>query len=412
MSKRELSLLWWLFFVWRGGLFAVGAVAGWFLKYLPTFPYARELLPLYGFPRWFFSWANFDGVHYLTIAEKGYLGTGLIQAFFPVFPLLMKVVTLFTNNALLSGLLVSNVMAFALICAWYYFLKETLKEKIAWLGVLILLLFPTSFFLGALYSESLFLFLVICCFIAARQRQWWLAALIAAVASATRIVGVMLVPALLVELYIQRTWEGSRRVKIVGLPRKVDGQAVINLIKHALSQIDRFLARSWKEGILISIGMLGLVMYMTYLSAEFKDPLYFLHVQSEFGSGRQETIVTFPQVVWRYFKILWYYRPIGLKYFAFFQEFALTVSVLVGLLLSLRKVRFSYVVFALAAFFVPTLTGTFSSMPRYVLVCFPIMMWLAATLQDKKWVKLIYLVGSGILLILNTILFIQGYWVA
>lgn len=412
MTKRELGLLWWLFFIWRGGLFVIGSVADQFLRYAPSFPYARELLPAYDFPRWIYSWANFDGVHYLTIAEKGYLGTGLIQAFFPVFPLVMKVVNLVVHNALLSGLLIANVSAFALVCIWYLFLKELYKEKVAWLGVFILLLFPTSFFLGALYSESLFLFLVIACFWAARHRQWWLAALIAAIASATRIVGVMLVPALLVELYIQRTWEGSRRIKIVGLPKRVDGAAVVSLVKNALSQVDRFLARSWKEGLLISVGVLGLLLYMTYLSAEFQDPLYFLHVQSEFGSGRQENFITFPQVIWRYLKILWYYRPINLKYFAFVQEFVLTLGVLAGLLFSLRKVRFSYVLFALTAFLVPTLTGTFSSMPRYVLVCFPVMIWLAQFLQTKRWATYAYLAGSGILLILNTLLFIQGYWVA
>jgi hypothetical protein len=198
----------------------------------------------------------------------------------------------------------------------------------------------------------------------------------------------------------------------VGLPKKVDFSAIKHLLLHAYHQVDEFLARSWKEGLIISIGALGLIFYMMYLSARFDDPLYFLHVQAEFGGGRQENLVLLPQVVWRYLKILWYYRPIGLSYLVFAQEFLMTVGVFVGLLLSLRYIRFSYVLFALMAFLLPTLTGTFSSMPRYVLVCFPITMLLVIFLQNRRWAKVIYLVGSGILLILNTLLFIQGYWVA
>lgn len=412
MSKRDVIHLIWVFIIWRVSLFIIGSGAGAIFRYTPSFPYARDLLPSYGLPQWLYSWANFDGVHYLTIAEKGYVGTGLIQAFFPVFPLLMKSLTWVTSNALISGLLIANGAALLLIIAWYYFLRRSFKAPTAWLGVFILLLFPTSFFFGAVYSESLFLGLVIACFIAADRRQWWLAALIAAVASATRIVGVLLVPALLVELYVQRTWEGSRRVKIIGLPKKVDTPAVIQLIKHALSQLDRFLARSWRQGIIISVGVLGLVAYMSYLSAYFNDPLYFLHVQAEFGSGRQETVVLLPQVIWRYLKIMWLYRPFDLRYFVFAQEFVLSILTLVGLAVSLKYVRFSYVVFALGAYLIPTLTGTFSSMPRYVLVCFPVMILLTKLLENRRWTRVIYLVGSGILLILNTLLFIQGHWVA
>jgi hypothetical protein len=151
---------------------------------------------------------------------------------------------------------------------------------------------------------------------------------------------------------------------------------------------------------------------MFFLYLNFHDPLYFVHVQSEFGAGRQETIILYPQVVWRYIKILLTARPFDLRYFAYVQEFVAGTLGLVGLLVAVRKVRPSYSVFALSAFLLPTLTGTFSSMSRYLLICFPL--YFLLTFLVQKWPKLgiVWMAVSTLLLVINTVLFIQGYWVA
>ena len=56
-----------------------------------------------------------------------------------------------------------------------------------------------AFFLIAPYGEGLFLLLTILAFWGARRDRWWLAGLAGAAAAATRSVGILLVPALLVE---------------------------------------------------------------------------------------------------------------------------------------------------------------------------------------------------------------------
>ena len=61
--------------------------------------------------------------------------------------------------------------------------------------------FPTSFFLLAPYSESLFLFLVLFALWAARRGKWELAGLAGIGASATRNIGVLLVLPLLTEAF-------------------------------------------------------------------------------------------------------------------------------------------------------------------------------------------------------------------
>ncbi|PIR61011.1 MAG: hypothetical protein COU68_01660, partial [Candidatus Pacebacteria bacterium CG10_big_fil_rev_8_21_14_0_10_45_6] len=82
MDKSLLKKILVLVLVWRIGLFVVSLIAPAFISYEPSFPYAYDLLAKLGLPQWLYSWANFDGVHYLTIMRMGYVGTGLIQAFF------------------------------------------------------------------------------------------------------------------------------------------------------------------------------------------------------------------------------------------------------------------------------------------------------------------------------------------
>lgn len=378
---------------WRLVLFLVSALASIFFAYKPSFPYSQTLLKASGLPQWIYAWANFDGVHYLTIIQKGYVGTGLIQAFFPLYPGFIKALTVVGFEMITAGLLVSFVSLLSVGFIWKNWVSQVHSPKIASISWLTLLLFPTAFFFGALYTESLFLFLVVASFWAASRKQWWLAGMIAAFASNTRVVGVFLVPALMLELWQQEHQKLTSFLKA----------------KHWLN----FLKKKWLQLIAISIGSLGLFGYMFYLHLTFDDPLFFLHVQSEFGGGRQESLITYPQVIWRYLKILVTVRPlVSWSYLGIVQEFVAGTLGLVLIAWTARKARWGVTLFSLLAFILPTLTGTFSSMPRYILVLPSIFLGFAFLLEKQAWVRWAFLIGSTGLLLLNTILFLQGYWVA
>ncbi len=400
VSRQELLRLLCLFLVWRGVLFGVGVLAPSFLPYEPSFPYADAILAQYHLPQWLYSWANFDGVHYLTIAEKGYVGTGLIQAFFPFLPfILLHSLYLLTGghlNTLLTGLVITNVAMLFCLILWYVFLKSFLSKQKAWFGVVLLLVFPTSLFFGALYTESIFLAAVIGAFLAARKQSWIWCSMFTLIATATRIVGVFLLPALAIEAWLQ--WREQQGPKLMA--------------KDVTTQLTHFLGTSWRQLVLIGIGGLGTVFYMVYLAQTFGDPLYFLHVQSEFGAGRTESLVIYPKVLWRSIKILLTLNPLTLRYYSSALEFLAGSLGLLGLVVSAWKVRLSYLIFALGAFFLPTFTGTFSSMPRYLLVCFPLYLLLIELLATRPQLRSIVLGIFIVSLVVNTILFIQGYWVS
>lgn len=410
-TSTEIKKLFFLFIFWRIGLFFIGLVAPFILVYRPSFPYFDRLLPFYSVPQWLYSWANFDGVHYLTIAEKGYIGTGSVQAFFPLLPfVILHGMRLFLGssfNALITGLLITNVSTLLLLIIFYAFVKKLRDTKIAWFSVFALIVFPTSFFLAALYTESLFLLLVIAAFYSAEKKWWFWAGLAVMLASATRIVGIFLVPALLLELILQEfnyhsIWKLRSKKNLYQ-----------EMLLKTIDEIKIFIWKNWKEIIWILAGVLGAVFYMIFLDINFRDPLYFAHVQASFGSGRStNAFVTYPQVLYRSVRILMTARPFDLKYWAYVQEFLAGTLTLLGLFFAAKYVRFSHLFFAVAAFIVPTLTGSFSSMPRYILVCFPLYIAFGELIHYHKKLGIVWITVSTALLILNTLLFIQGYWVA
>lgn len=381
----------WYFVIWRVVLFGLSIIAPQFFSYEPSFPYSDVIFQPYELPQWLYSWANFDGVHYLTIIDKGYLSVNFIQAFFPAYPLSVSALNNIVDSSLLNGLLISNVAALGVFWVWFYLVRELYSPKLAWVSLLVLTLFPTAFFLVAFYNESLFLLLILSSFLAARKQRWWLAGILAAIASATRVVGVFMVPALALEWWLQ--YRETHK----------------NLPKLTMA----FIKDNYKPWLAIALGGLGLLAYMAYLHRHFNDALYFFHVQSEFGSGRQENIVLYPQVLWRSLKILLTARPFDERYLIYLEEFLAGVFGVVLLIIAwFKKIRASYILFAVAAFLVPTLTGTFSSMGRYLLVCFPIFIVIAQLLHNRPKLMVGYLIVSGLVLAINVVLFIQGYWVA
>lgn len=379
--KKMLQFVGW----WRIALFLVvtftTSVIGFLFPY-PNFEYLIQqgsFLP----PVW--TWGGFDGVHYMTIAEGGYIADNT-QAFFPIYPLFMRLVYLNLKvNSLFSGLIVSNVSLFIALALFWKLLRTDFAESKAFSVIILFLLFPNSFYLGAVYSESTFLVFLFGSFLAARKRQWFIAGVLGAVASATRFVGIFIFPALLVEL-----WSQFREKKSTKQSKK-------NLIMQVLS---------------ICLVPLGLFFYMNYLQVHFNDPLKFLHSQHAFGGDRSEQIILLYQVFWRYAKMMVTVSPLSILYFRVLNELFWSTLFLVLGIASFKKARLSYAIFSAFAYLAPTLTGTFSSMGRYVLVMFPAFIVFSNWLEHHATVKKGWYIFSGILLIVDLSLFVTGRWVA
>jgi hypothetical protein len=346
-----------------------------------SFPYVTDFLAKQG-PWWLWPFANFDGVHYLLLAQDGY-SRGLYQAFFPVYPLLIKVFTVFTHNLLISSLFISHLSAILAFVFLYRLLSLDYKPLVVQRIMLCLVFFPTSFFLLCGYSESLFLMLVFAFFWFLRQKKYTLASFLAGLATGTRLVGIFLVPALVYEYYQY-------------LQRKKTRPPWLLLARNTLLSVS------------------GLLSYLYFLNDRFHDPFKFFHVQSEFGANRSsDKLVLIYQVFYRYLKMIITVDRHNPIYFTLSLELMITL-IFFGLLIMATfykryKIPTSYLLFSWLAFFLPTLTGTFSSMPRYILVCLAGFIILGR-LKNRYfywWLGL-----SMVMLVICSVLFFRGYWIA
>ena len=73
--------------------------------------------------------------------------------------------------------------------------------------------------------------------------------------------------------------------------------------------------------------------------------------------------------------------------------------------------RLSLAIFNLLAYLVPTFSGSFTSLPRYVLVCFPSFVVIAVILKNHPRLRFAVYLTSVISLAYFWMKFSQGYWV-
>ena len=149
------------------------------------------------------TFARYDSGWYFGIARHGYEfveGGRSNLAFFPVYPLLMRYLGLAfgggRQNLYLAGVVISWV-AYVLAMVMLYRLGKTYVSKVAAeRAVIFASVFPFAFFYGVVYSEALFLLFTVTAFYGFRTKQWWLGAVAGALACATRVNGIMALPAL------------------------------------------------------------------------------------------------------------------------------------------------------------------------------------------------------------------------
>jgi len=201
------------------------------------------------------SWLTHgDGWHFVAIAREGYSYDPQWRshvAFFPLFPLAGRAIAITTGISVEKALLIAAhgylLGAFVLLALYA---RQRYGECAANVGGYALLafgLFPTTFFFRMVYSESSFLFLAILAMLAI-ERRWPMAvtASIVGLATATRAVGLALVP-----VFCMSVWR--------------------------LSAGRRHFA--FRSMLLLPLALWGLIAYMTYQYCEFGQPFAFAVTQ-------------------------------------------------------------------------------------------------------------------------------------
>ena len=380
-----------LFLGWRVVLFAIAFLAVYLIpKWGGRFPYEDRVLVPTGLPSWIWGFGNFDGVHYLRIAQDGYAAANT-QVFFPLYPILVRILNIFPRNPLFdpslfvdpsyffTAFIISNLFFLLALYYFYKLLCLDFDKKVSLRSLLLLLVFPVSFYFGAIYTESLFLLLAVASIYYSRKHSFLLSGILAGFASATRVLGLMLLPLIVLEIYL---WAKGRKLE---LGEKL--KALIGIVAAPM----------------------GTLLYMMYLKVTTGSYLYFLAAQAPFGAQRSaERFILLPQVIYRYLKIFTSLPVFSLEFLSASLEFLFALIPLTLLIVFWKKMRLSYWLFTFGVLLTPTLTGTFSSMPRYALMGFLLLPLIAH--RKKLLGPLIFVfILLGVILIG---LFSRGYWVA
>lgn len=320
-------------------------------------------------------WARWDSVWYLMIAGQGYgPKIGILQAFFPAYPGLVHVVSLaLGGSTLLAGVLINRVLLLAAVAVFTQLVREEVGDRAAMSAPLFFLLAPAAVFFLAAYTETLFLLACLGCFLAMRHERWALAGLCCAVATATRLPGIILAGAVLIEGFEHR--------------------------------------RFWRGLGAAALGLAGLVAYALYLGVLYRDPLAFQHAYQYGWGGRHFTLALWvgPQ---QYINVLagsWPWTDRGL--ITLWSCLAALVVDVLLLALMWRSLRWSYRLFVLGNLALPLCSATLFAYNRYSLVLFPFLLVACRWTQQRPTLREGALLTMGSFSVLNIAMFAASYWV-
>jgi hypothetical protein len=371
--------------------------------------------------------ARWDASWYLVIAHYAYrpeLGpfTAARTAFFPLYPFGVRTFTWFGLQPVLAGVLLSMLaLAFALYGIHRLTTLELARAgrlgigragsaDVARLAVMVTAFAPMAFYFSAVYAESLYLALSVGVFWCARQGRWAAVAALGALAGATRSAGVVLVlPALILYLY------GPRE------DRPPD-----------FSRARRLLPRYRLRGDVLWLALVpaGLGLYMGYLAMAGGDGLMPFHAQEVWGrhfagpylgiwDGIKAGFQGARQLLSLQSHHLYFPAAGGDPFVSAGHNVLLlafliaAIPAVVGVVRVLPLAYGAYVIAALALpLSYPVAPQPLMSLPRFLVVLFPLSIWLAMWLAEHPRAQRPALAASALLMAFFVAEFATWHWVA
>lgn len=161
----------------------------------------------FSFAEFLSAWNRWDAPHYIDIASKGYAGCiedgeHLFLVFFPLYPWLLRIVHLIINDWEAACLVLSCLAYAAGSCFFYTLISEEYGKRIAWKSLVLLSVYPFSFFFGAMMTESLFLCTMMAGFYFIKKHNWLAVGLTGILCSLCKVQGVLLFGVAGVEFFV------------------------------------------------------------------------------------------------------------------------------------------------------------------------------------------------------------------
>jgi hypothetical protein len=343
---------------------------------------------------------RWDSVWYLAIAGAGY-GDGAREAFFPLYPLLVRVAGVPLGSALVGGALVSTALLGVALVVLHRLVALDHDRAVARNAVLVTALFPMSFFFSAVYSESLFLALSVGAVYAARRERWAWAGALGGLAAMTRSAGVVL----LVPLALIYLWDVGRPSLHARRPLRAD-VLWLGLVPLGLAAYCAFLALQGLDALApfraqevwfrsfagpfggVWDGTVAAVQGARQLLAGAREPVFFK------AAGGDPLLAARHNI----------------------ELFAWLVLAAVAVAGALRRLPAAYGAYLLAALALPLSYPVgpqpLMSLPRFLAVLFPLAIWLALWMTGRAWRERLVVASFVAGLAVYTGIFATWHWVA
>ena len=161
----------------------------------------------FGFSDFLSAWNRWDAPHYIDLAKKGYEGyvengQHLFLVFFPLYPWLLRALHVVIRDWEIACLVLSCLAYAAGACFFYALVSEEYGKRIAWKSLVLLSVYPFSFFFGGMMTESLFLCTMMAGFYFVKKHNWLATGLTGILCSLCRVQGVLLFGVAGVEFFV------------------------------------------------------------------------------------------------------------------------------------------------------------------------------------------------------------------
>jgi hypothetical protein len=333
-------------------------------------------------PSWLGLWQHWDADLFVKVARFGYPPTTAYrdhtEVDFPAMPIAVRLGHLVTGNWTLAGLLVSLIAGGVAACAIYWLATEENGPLGGRRAVLYLVCFPYAIFLFAGYSEGLFLAFAATCWVFVRKQRWREAGLLAAGASATRLIGLCLALGVGIEFLVV-----SYRAR-------------------------GFRGRFWLDAPWLLTPLLAVLGFVTYMHARTGYWDAYQRAQ-KLGWGR------YSASLWQGFHTVLGQanngQQAGFYAWSWRAEMLAVVggAVLTVVLLCLR--RFGEAAYVGSATYLLAAQNYYASSVRAALVWFPLYLLLAKVTVRREWAHQLIVAVTAPLMVVFVILFGMGGWV-
>ena len=323
----------------------------------------------------------YDGEHYIEMARAGY-SSPFLYAFFPMYPLLIRIINIIIPSYQISGALISNISSFLSILL----LNKLTKDKDNKFNILCFIFSPILAYTSIVYTESIFMLLTILGYYLYKKDKYILSAIIVGLSILTRNSGIILWGAIGLDMLYRIFIQKDKTIKFKHI-------VIFGLIS-------------------LSIGMI----YPIYLYIKTGNFLEFATVQDKYW-GREKG--TFIDGIIKDIKVIKRTKEATIiniiiflqNWISFFLTFILGIK-----LFKKDKVASIYTIVSLIAFSTMYrdidiwVSLSSISLFRYVLNLFPIYLYLFDNKKENN--KLIIFTIFLLFSIFNTILIYSGAFLA